>query len=72
MNQMTDQQRADSFMSWYSSAGHWVYNGLSDAVRTWRDRGIAGRPAYRAGAEALLADKMAADDKFLATLRAAA
>lgn len=61
MQRLTDQQRAEAFRSWYSSTGHWVYNGRADAVRTWRERGIVGRPQHSAGAEALLADWIAAD-----------
>ena len=61
MQKMIDQQRADMFRSWYSSTGHWVYNGRADAVRTWREHGINGRPQHTAGAEALLAAWIAAD-----------
>lgn len=58
---LTDQQRADMFRAWYSTQGHWVYNGRAAAVCTWRERGINGRPQHTAGAEALLATWVAAD-----------
>jgi hypothetical protein len=61
MNRLTDQERANAFRGWYEAQGHWVYDGRADAVRTWRERGINGRPGYTSGAEALLADWIAAD-----------
>jgi hypothetical protein len=51
----------DTFKRWYSSTGHWVYNGRADAVQTWTTRGINTLPAAPAGAREALAGWIAQD-----------
>lgn len=58
---LTDQGRADIFRRWFCSAGHWVYDLRAKAVETWRTRGIVNLPDHTPGAEALLAEWVAAD-----------
>lgn len=68
---MTDKQIAEAFLYAYKKAGgmHWIYNGLSDCVRVWRERGIIGMPSPTPGALRLLQSEISADDAFLEGLR---
>lgn len=54
-------QACETFKTWYSRSGHWVYNDRAEAVETWIVRGINGRPRAPEGARELLAGWVAAD-----------
>jgi len=62
----------ESFIRWYSSAGHWIHDGRADAARTWIERGIMTLVVAPTNAGPLLADWVEADPMppLLARLRA--
>lgn len=54
--QLSHQERADQFATWYKWDGCWVYGSRADALRVWQERGIVGRPACTPEAAALLTE----------------
>ncbi len=51
----------EAFIRWYSSTGHWVYDGRAAAARVWMGRGITTLPDAPINAATLLNDWVAAD-----------
>jgi hypothetical protein len=51
----------EAFIRWYSSTGHWVYDGRAAAARVWMGRGITTLPAAPINAASLLNDWVEAD-----------
>lgn len=62
----------EAFIRWYTSTGHWVYDGRAAAARVWMGRGITTLPAAPMNAATLLNDWVEADSlpELIARLRA--
>jgi hypothetical protein len=41
---MSNTDKIELFMKWYSQSGHWIYSSRGHALNTWATRGIENLP----------------------------